>query len=341
MIINTVKFEKLIKSCSSLAIVGHINPDGDCIGSTTALFHYASSTGIDARIILPGELPYTLEFLNPKGEDRITIFKNNPSEAADIISRADTIVCIDLNGPSRSGEMEPLLRASTAKKILIDHHPGPETEFFDLVFSRTDISSASELLFWILYNTSNIAGDLKRMPMAMCQSLYCGMVTDTNNFSNSVYPSTFEMASLLIKRGVDKDRLQEKILSSYSISRMRLMGLLLKEKMKYVAKYHAAYIILDEKTKHEHRFQKGDSEGFVNLPLKAKKVRISALFTEDTDNNHIRVSIRSKGHIDVNAFARACFNGGGHVNASGGKLFIPVNEIPAYFEESLKNFFGA
>jgi len=341
MKINTDALENIFQQCGRAVVFCHLNPDGDSIGSSTAMHHYLKERGISSRIISPTEYPSYLKFLDPKGDESILIGTLDKEKAKAAIQEADLLILIDMNTPSRLADLEESVRKSPARKILIDHHPGPEENFFDLTFQTTKISSASELLFWILYNMPDIDNNVNRLSKKTANSLYSGMLTDTNNFSNSVFPSTFEMASLLIGRGVDKTRIQEIILNSYSISRMKLMGHMLSEEMCYVPSHHAAYMVLAEKTKAKYKFDKGDSEGFVNLPLQARKVKISALFTEDAQNNYIRVSLRSKGKIDVNGFARAFFNGGGHFNAAGGRLEIPVKEIPAYFEESLKKFFGA
>ncbi len=343
MTIDTSYLEKIVASASKIAIIGHINPDGDSVGSVTALYHYLATTGKRPVMILPNEYPVHLAFLDPTGPSgkRILIDALQHEDACRAIQTADAIICLDMSSLNRTGELRETIISSRVPKILIDHHLSPAREQFDCVYSTTSISSASELLFWIILNLPQIAGDISRIPMKTADSIYVGMMTDTNNFSNSVFPSTFEMASSLIERGVNRDRLQSKVMSSFSFQRMKLMGLLLKDSMKIVKGTGAAYIILTEKNKRSYRYRQGDSEGFVNLPLKIKSVKISALFTEDSANGYVRVSLRSKGNIDVNSFARACFNGGGHKNAAGGRLEIPIEEVPTYFEEALKKFFKA
>ena len=341
MKIDTEKLETILANAHKVTIISHLNPDGDALGSTTALHHYLKTCGIESRMVVPSEYAYTLRFLDAKGPDAIIIDKLQHEEAMKAMEQSDTIFCLDFNRLSRADALEPAIRESKAVKVLIDHHPEPEGDIFDLVYSRTDVSSASELLFWILMNLRKTSRDIGRLPKKAAESLYIGMMTDTNNFSNTVFPSTFEMASLLVKRGVNKDKLQEKVLSSYSFQRMRLMGHLLKDKMKFVPKHHAAYMILTNRAKRIYRFRQGDSEGFVNLALKAQRVKISALFTEDYEGKFIRVSLRSKGKIDVNEFAKAYFNGGGHVNAAGGRLYMPIDDVPQYFEEALDKFYRA
>ena len=204
-----------------------------------------------------------------------------------------------------------------------------------MAFSTIDVSSTCELLFWILLALPDVAGDPARIPLRCAESLYVGMMTDTNNFSNSVLPGTFEMAGLLMGVGVDKNGLQEKVLSCYSVSRTRLMGHMVKDKMKVLPKWNTAYMLLSNKEKDRYHFQTGDSEGFVNLPLAISSVQVSAFFTEDSEGRYLRVSLRSKGSINVNKFAVRFFNGGGHHNAAGGRLYMPLEEVPAYFEAAL------
>ena len=144
------------------------------------------------------------------------------------------------------------------------------------------------------------------------------------------------MASLVIRKGISLDDLGKRVFGSYSESRMRLMGEMLRNQMVVLPDLKAAYMVLSKKIQEEYNYMRGDSEGFVNLPLLIDGVGVSALFTEDDD--FIRVSLRSQGEVSVNALSNKYFNGGGHERASGGRLFIPVEEVPAYFESSLGEF---
>ena len=167
-----------------------------------------------------------------------------------------------------------------------------------------------------------------------------GMTTDTNNFSNSVFPSTLRMASALLEAGVDRDMIINKIYQQHRESRMRLMGHILKDLMTITAD-GVAYIVLDKKTLLEYNVEEGDTEGFVNLPLSMSKVKMSLLLKEDGDK--VRVSIRSKKGVSANRCSKLHFNGGGHENAAGGRLYIPqditsIKEAAAYIEEHTHTF---
>lgn len=341
MTVCTEQIESILSSTSKAVVIGHFNPDGDSVGSVAAMWHYLDCRGIRATAILPSMHPQSLAFADPgnvKPEGRFLIAKDYPDEAKTAIKEADTIICLDFNRLSRTEYLEEDISSSRAGKILIDHHLSPDSERFDAVCSKTDVSSTCELLFWVLMGLPDIGGNMQRIPLKCAEALYLGMMTDTNNFSNSVYTTTFEMASLLLERGVDKDGLQEKVLHCYSEQRTRLMGHLISDNMVYLPEEHTAYMTLSNAEKEAHNFKPGDSEGFVNLPLAISDVKISGLFTEDSSGEYVRVSLRSKGDTDVNLFAGRYFNGGGHKNAAGGRLYIPIGEVPSYFENSLKQY---
>ena len=325
---NIAVLDNLISEASHISASVHIHPDGDALGSGLALISYLKDIrGKDAVLIVPDHIPESLSFML-KGfcKEDVIVFPDNPSGAVERISESDLLFCLDCSSFSRSGEgLEPHLRSSAAHKVLIDHHLSPETESFCPAFSQTEISSASELLYWILKEMPGIDGTPKNLPGKCLTALMTGMTTDTNNFANSVFPSTLEMASELLDAGVDRDGLLADLYSSYRENRLRLMGFLLYENME-ITREGVAFMIIDKSTQERFDFRQGESEGFVNLPLAVGKVRMSILLTQETDR--FRVSIRSKAGTSANLCAKRYFNGGGHELAAGGKLFFP-EDIPA------------
>ena len=320
------RFSELISAANELVILSHTNPDGDAIGSVVAMKRFLALAGKQTTIIIPNKHPDYLSFLDPSRE--IIVYKENRKKAESIIKSCDLILALDFNQLSRIDELEPIVRESLSRKVLVDHHPSPEKGPFDIVFSETEISSNCELLYWLF--TSFKDGEI---PLEVAEPLYVGMMTDTNNFANSVLASTFKMASNLIDAGVDKERLQYLVFGGFSESRMRLMGYLLSEKMTVLPDVEAGFIMLSKEDQERFSFAEGDSEGFVNIPLSIKGINISALFTES--EGVVRVSLRSSNDFSVNKMARRFFNGGGHERASGGKLFIPFDSVADYFMESL------
>ena len=319
-----------VKKANKIVIVTHTNPDGDAIGSVTALGNYLSCIGKDNTIIIPNRYPEYLSFLDPQNE--IHINDENHQKAGDLISKADLIFALDFNQLRRTESLEVSIKSASAIKILIDHHPDPESNAFDFVVSSTEVSSTCELLYWIVKKMNNHLKVL--MPVTVAKSLYVGMMTDTNNFSNSVSGSTFKMAGEILDLGVDKEIIQLKVFGGFSQDRMRLLGHALLNKMTILKELGAGYIILTKAELEEFGYSEGDTEGFVNMPLNINGITISALFSEKEDQ--IRVSLRSSDDFSVNKFARKFFNGAGHERAAGGKLFIPVGDVPQYFEKSLR-----
>lgn len=334
-------FKRMLDGSVSTVIVTHMRPDGDAVGSCVAMHSFIKDCGKKAKIVLPHNCPANIDFLiEGMSRKELLTYEVNPEESAAAISSADLIICLDFNAFHRTDRMEPIIASSAAGKILIDHHLNPDRDCFSIVFSETEVSSASELLFHILMEMPEIDGDAGRLPKKAAEALMTGMTTDTNNFGNSVYPSTLQMASALLAAGTNRDKILSMLYNRFSEKRLRLMGHMMKDLLKITAD-GVAYIILDGRTQKKYNVGEGDTEGFVNMPLSIGKVLMSILLKEDEDR--LRVSVRSKKGISANRCARLHFNGGGHENAAGGRLRIPedisdINEAGAYIEEHTHTF---
>lgn len=334
---NIDRFISCIQKAERIVIVGHMKPDGDALGSCLGMYHYLRLHGKEGRkVVFPHRTQLQLNFLISKDVRKdVLIHEDKPAAAEKAIMEADLIICQDFNAFHRTDLLEGVLKESQATKILIDHHLNPDRESFDITFSETEISSASELVYQILMKTPQIDGDASRLPEESAMALMTGMTTDTNNFANSVFPSTLRMASALLEAGVNRDLIIASIYQQHSESRTRLMGYALNDLMK-ITPDGVAYVILDKETLKKYHIVDGDTEGFVNLPLSIGKVKMSLLLKEDGDK--MRVSIRSKKGVSANRCSRLHFNGGGHENAAGGRLRIPqdiagADDAAAYIEE--------
>lgn len=333
---NIQALEKMISQARKISVVTHQKPDGDAIGSCIALYHFLKMCGKDSiRIILNDRYPDYLSFLcEDVSHGDMIFFQEMQDTAQTLIKDSDLIFCLDFNAFHRTDRMEGCLSESKADKILIDHHLNPDRNVFDLVFSETGISSASELLYQILIRTGRISMDATALPRQSATALLTGMTTDTNNFSNSTYPSTFLMASDLLAAGVDRDGILAHLYNQFSENRLRLLGHIMKDLLT-ITDDGVAYIVLDKATQAQYCVAEGDTEGFVNMPLSISDVRMSIMAKEDDEK--IRISIRSRKGTSANGCARAYFNGGGHENAAGGRLMIPgdvpgVGSVAEYIE---------
>lgn len=346
--INRIDIERLRDTLSvskKITLTAHTHPDGDAIGSCIGMAEYLRSIGKDVIISLPDEIDDYLQFiLSPLSSEYIHIYSAEPEKMSDRLLSSDLIICQDYNSFSRTDCMEDDLKTSKAAKILIDHHLNPDKEDFSIIFSDTEVSSTCELLFYILMEMPEINQDVRKLSLECATALMTGMTTDTNNFANSVYPTTFKMASSLLEAGVDRESIISSLYKNYNESRLRAMGYMLLKSME-ITNEGIAYMIMTQEIMNRYEINHGDTEGFVNLPLSIGKVKMSIFLKEDGD--HFRVSIRSKENVSANKMAVQYFNGGGHEKAAGGKIPIPndttepfifakeyiLNAIKKYFEE--------
>lgn len=322
----------LLDAANSIAIVTHMSPDGDALGSSLAMQHYLESLGKDLiAVIVPNRFPAFLSWM-PKAQD-ILCYDERTDECNTILKEADLIVCLDFNDLKRIGAVGEQVATSEAKKLLIDHHLFPQP-FADVAISYPDTASTSELVFRLICRSGNF--QLINLPTAEC--IYTGMMTDTGNFSfNSNQPDNYSIVYELVKLGVDKDAIYNKVFNTYSVERMRLMGYCLYRKMKIYPKNHTALIALSRKELYRFNFQSGDAEGLVNLPLQIQDVYYSVFMREDKDK--IKISFRSQGDRPVNEFASLFFNGGGHKNAAGGESYTALEDAVTFFEKHFKEYF--
>lgn len=343
---NISRLCSLIDSAGHITVTAHMKPDGDAAGSSYALMRFLGAAGKKACIVFPDRIPESLAFIiDPEDRGKIISAADDIASATQAVASSDLIFCLDFNrfSESRCGKMADILSGSGAMKVLIDHHLSPETERFGLIFSETEISSTSELLFWILMDMPQTGGNAAMLPPPARKALLAGMTTDTNNFGNSVFPSTLKMASALLEAGTDRDDILYHLYNEYGENRVRLLGRLLYHDMKITGD-GVAYMILDRKTLSEFDIHEGDTEGFVNRPLEIGKVRMSCLLKED--DGFFRVSLRSKRGISANRCAMEYFHGGGHELAAGGRLYMPGDiaspeEAAGYVEKATHEFMTA
>ncbi|MFI3318464.1 MAG: bifunctional oligoribonuclease/PAP phosphatase NrnA [Rikenellaceae bacterium] len=323
---------ELLATPRRVLIIGHTNPDGDAMGSTLALRGVLQSRGHVAQTLVPNRFPYFLSWM--EGSAETLIYRLEAERCKEAIAAAEVIFCLDFNSTSRLEQMsEALAENISAKRVLIDHHLSPEREAFDIVFSHPEESSTCFVLYTILealYGTNAI-------DRSTAELIYLGMMTDTGNFSfGRLSPELFRALATLAECGIDIPKIKNHIYNSYTEDRARLFGYVINRKMESLQDGTVAMLSLTESELRRFRFQQGDSEGFVNYPLTIGKMKISALFIEQ--RKFIRVSLRSRGEVDVNEFSRRYFSGGGHKNAAGGKSFATMEQTLAKFRSAIAEF---
>lgn len=312
------RLDAFFAESSRVGLVVHVHPDGDALGSSVALMRYLRDfRKKEVLLLLPDRFPANLDFV--LGKDLAVVAADDPETAGACLESCDLLVCLDHNSPGRTGLLEPFIRASHARKVLVDHHLDPDAGNYDIVFSETEVSSTCELLFFLLSGMPDLKAAGK-FPAEIGTPLMTGMTTDTNNFANSVFPGTFRMASELLASGVDREWILFMLYNQYSENRFRAMGNFLGEKLTLLPG-GVAYAVFDRQTQERFGLTDGDTEGFVNMPLGIAGVRMSIFLKED--EGFFRISVRSKGDCSASDFARKFFHGGGHFHAAGGRLHYP------------------
>ncbi len=318
-------------SPKKVVILSHTNPDGDAIGSSIAWGEALKRVGHTVSCIVPNKYPYYLGWMT--GAESVLLYNQDGEQAAKVIAEAELIFCLDFHSISRLDALgDEVQRNTTAKRILMDHHLNP-AEQFDIMFSHPESSSTSYLVYCII---AALWGE-KSITKEQAEVLYVGMMTDTGNFSfSTLTPDLFRAVAVLSETGIDIPRIYNNVYNSFTEGRARLFGYVINRKMKTLRKGTVAHLSITEEEMRRFWFQQGDSEGFVNYPLTIKKMKMSAIFVEHHD--FIRVSLRSRGKVDVNIFAARYFNGGGHKNAAGGKSFVSMEETIRRFEQAVEEY---
>lgn len=319
---ETAILKENIANSSHIVICCHKSPDGDALGSSLAWAEYLRTQGKEPEIVVPDAYPDFLQWL--PGTERVVRYDKHAADKADaLLAGADLIFCLDFNGTDRVDEMRGALEQATARKIMIDHHLDPSMDTV-LTVSHPQMSSTSELVFRIIWQLGGFDGMSRKC--AVC--IYCGMMTDTGGFTyNSNQPEIFFIVSQLLTKGFDKDKIYRNVFNNFSPWAIRLRGYLMSQKLNVFNDLHASYFTISRRDMRDFHFIKGDAEGLVNEPLKIKGMRLSvSLREDDRRDNTIWVSLRSVDDFPCNKVAAEFFNGGGHLNASGGRLHCSLAE---------------
>ncbi len=323
-----------ITQAKKIVITAHQNPDGDAIGSSLGLYWFFKNLNFDVSIIIPNEIPSYLYWL--EGLEDIMIFENGQLDAIRKIGEANLIFSLDYNALSRVKTMSNYLKHSKAFKVLIDHHPDPEIENFDMIFSETSSSSTAELLFTII-NYINEKFDLQSINKSVAEAIYTGILTDTGGFKHGIeHKEVFETTAKLIGLGVNAQVINKRIFDAFTENRLRLLGFCLSERLIVIPEHATAIIYLTKEDLLKYNYKVGDTEGVVNYGLSMKGINLAILLMEK--KNEIKISLRSKVNFSVNQFARLYFNGGGHDRAAGGTSKKGMEETINEIKMALPNY---
>lgn len=329
---NEVDFQRLQQDLSepkNIVIVTHRNPDGDAYGSSLALFWFLKKLGHELAVVSPNDCPEFLKWM--PGEDQINIFEADPDRGSEILQKAEMVFTLDFNAFHRLGEvMEPIMKEIKPIYVMIDHHQQPD-DFAHFAFVDPSMSSTSEMVYIFINRLNKV--ELIDKNIASC--LYAGILTDTGSFRFPATTSaTHRVVADLLEKGANNSDIYNRIHDVNTYNRMQLLGRAL-DNMVVLERFHTAYITLSQNELNRYKFQRGDTEGFVNYALSLKNVMFAAIFIEDKKQKIIKISFRSVGEFSVNEFARNYFSGGGHINAAGGRSDLSLNDTVKKFVDIL------
>lgn len=324
------EIKSFLSTPKKIIITTHHKPDGDAMGSSLGLYNYLIQKKHEVQIISPTDYAFFLHWM--PGNEHVLNYEEQKSKSVDLLQYADLIFCLDFNRLERINEMGKLVAESKAMKIMIDHHLAPDN-FTDFKFCDEHASSTSELV----YDFIILMGDEKWINADTATCLYTGIMSDTGSFR---FPSTtskvHHIVADLLDRGVKHYLVHDLVQDNFSENRLRFFGFCFKEKLQIFHEYKTALISVTAQELRQYKIGTGDTEGLVNFPLSIEGIKLAVLIIDRT--KVVKLSFRSKGNFPANEIAEKYFEGGGHLNAAGGKSSMTLEETVRTFIRILPTF---
>jgi phosphoesterase RecJ-like protein len=304
-----------LRSSQRIVLTTHARPDGDAIGSQLGLGLYLDAVGKTVSMINTDPMPYSLEWL--PGSDRIEVFDAGIRHR-EVLDAAELVVVLDTNAESRLGRLGRLIRDVSAPVALVDHHTDPE-DWFNIVYRSEAVSSTGQLVYEIMAaDRPDVIG------RDIATALYVAIMTDTGSFRfSNVTPRVHEIIGDIIARGgLDVARSHAEVYDKKSLSGIRLLSRVL-QTVTLSNEGQVAHMVVSRDALRDTGAPVEETDGFVNWGLAIEGVRASLIFTETERGT--KVSFRSKGEDHVHRWAQS-LGGGGHPNASGAFLRMPLDD---------------
>lgn len=315
------EFRERLGGAGSVLIGTHLNPDGDALGSALGLSHYLWSQGIKNEVLCHHSAPTNLEFLPGSNQIRQTPVQRGH----------DLGVVLDLDSLDRLGSTAEFF-AEIPQLVVIDHHV-PHESPGDLRIVDTSAPATAVILCRLLEKLG------AEFTPAIGTCLLTGIVTDTGSFRfRNTTAESLSWAARLLEGGADINRVSEEVFQRKPLSSVRLLGVML-ERMKIEDEDRVAYSTLPNTAYVETSARDEDTEGFVNEMLAVHTVQVAALIREPK-LGRVRVSLRSRGEVDVAEVARE-FGGGGHRNAAGCSFDGTVDQVAEELVPRLRECLGS
>lgn len=328
---NLDLFKAELDTPKKIVITTHHKPDADALGSSLGMFNYLVKKGHQVQVITPSDYPDFLKWMKSDGEVAVYTEETN-GWVKEQINAADIIITLDFSVLSRINAMGEMVREANGFKVNVDHHLDPE-DFADFRLWKTSAAATCELCYELIV----ALGDEGLIDEDIANCLYAGIMTDTGGFRHSnTTKNVHEVVAKLIDLGADNSQVAKNIYDKSSLNRLRFLGFALGENLQVLEGYHTAYFALKDEDLSKYNSKTGDTEGLVNYALSIEGITLGALFKE-TDEG-VKISLRSTGEFPANEIASRFFNGGGHRNAAGGRVFDSLEETVNTFKSILDEY---
>ncbi len=314
---------------TQICIVAHRNPDGDALGAIFGLANVLRQDGHMVHCITPSEFPPNFAWLPEV--DSLHIYDLEAEQCNAMLDASSILFALDFNSLDRIDKLGAAIAERKLFTVMIDHHVDPEP-FADVMISETTASSTCELVYQFIQDMdwSKYINDEVR------QCIYAGLNTDTGSFKHNTNPRLFRQIAEMLSEGLDDFSIQDKIYNQRSEKELRILGHCLANRMELIPELKTGIIWLTAEDYMAFDIGRGDTEGIVNYPLSLKGIEVSVFIMQQP--TIVKLSLRSKGDISVQALARDNFNGGGHVNASGGHTHASIVEVKDKIKRVLPNY---
>jgi len=304
---------KEIRKRQRFVIAAHMRPDGDAIGSQLAMAFALRTLGKEVRVVSRDPAPPPLLVFPGVLDIDITACVQDVGEAV-IVMESGSLARTGVDG------LEP------GFIINIDHHVG-NTMFGAINWLEPSAAACGEMVFDVVRELD--------VPLTyeIALHVYIAILTDTGSFHYSnITPRTFDICRQCVLTGVDPAAVASSVFDSNTMGRLRLFGAVLNQ-MQVDETGRLATVVIDQRLATECGASYEDADGLINVPLTAKDVQ-AVVFFKEVGPNDWRVSLRSKGSVDINAVARE-FGGGGHKNASGCSAVGPIETLKDTFRQKI------
>lgn len=309
---------EVLSGCKNVLVTTHVRPDGDALGSAAAVVLGMRQKGINSQVLLLSHLPTKYAFIFQENEIRHWDAEADWPAGLEL-GQFDALLVVDTGTWSQLPGLKERIDQIQGPKLVVDHHLTQE-DWADVKLVRTKSAAAGEIVAELLERWG------VRLDGAMASALFLALVSDTGWFQYSNTSSlTMRLAAKLMEAGVDTDRIYQKLYQNERPQRIALQTRAM-DSMQLMGEGALAVMRITKQDFDQTEAGVPDTEGLVNIPLQIGSVQVSMLGVEPRDFGSVRVSLRSKGQVDVARFCEK-FGGGGHARAAGLKLDGGLDEV--------------